>query len=197
MKTLEVHFDYASPFAYVASEVLPGFAERAGVSLVWKPIDLLQLSNYANGLPYSPVKMRYVVLDAARAAEYHRVPIRVPKPHPVESRAALRLAVAALSSSGFPALHRALFRAAWREQRDVSARDVLSDCIARAEGPVEEWLARAALPETAESLDERTSSAESAGVFGVPSMVLDGELFWGLDSLPVLEWRLENPRPST
>ena len=46
------------------------------------------------------------------------------------------------------------------------------------------------LPETAEGLTTLTASAEAEGVFGVPSMLLDGELFWGLDSLPTLEWRL-------
>jgi len=196
LKTIEVYFDYASPFAYVASEVLPDFASRAGVSLSWKPINLQQLSNYENGPPYSPLKRRYVVLDAARSAEYHGVPIEVPRPFPVESMSALRLAVTAHSEPGFLDLHRELFRAAWREQRDISSRDVLSDCIAEVKGPVDKWLAKAAQPKAIDDINSLTTRAESAGIFGVPSMLLDGEQFWGLDSLPVLEWRLMNPRPA-
>ncbi len=194
MKTLEVYFDYASPFAYIASEVLPDFANRAGISLSWKPINLLQLSNYENGSPYSPLKRRYVVLDAVRSAEYHGVPIEVPSPFPVESMSALRLAVAAHSEPGFLDLHRALFRAAWRQQLDISSRDVLCDCIAEAKGPVDEWLTKAEQAEAIEVLNSLTSRAESAGIFGVPAMLLDGEQFWGLDSLPILEWRLANPK---
>ena len=74
MKTVDVYFDYVSPFAYLASEVLPEFADRTGVSLSWKPIDLMQLSNYENGLPYSQVKRRYVAIDAAslRSLEIER-----------------------------------------------------------------------------------------------------------------------------
>jgi 2-hydroxychromene-2-carboxylate isomerase len=194
LKTVEVYFDYASPFAYIASEVLPDFAIRAGVSLSWTPIDLLQLSNYENGLPYSPLKRQYVMLDAARSAEYHGVPIEVPSPFPVESMDALRLAVAVESEPGFLDLHRELFRFAWRKQLDISSREVLSDCIAAMDGPVDEWLAKAEQSETSEKIDSLTSRSESAGIFGVPSMLLDGELFWGLDSLPVLEWRIKNPR---
>jgi len=192
LKTVQVYFDYASPFAYLAAEVLPGFADRSAVSLRWTPIDLMQLSNYENGLPYSPVKRRYVAIDAARAAEYHGVPIRLPKPHPVQSMAALRLAVVAVNEPGFLEVHRALSRAAWREQRDLSSRSVLADCIAQANGPVEEWLIESETPETLARLAANTSEAEEQGVFGVPSMLLDGELFWGLDSLGVLEWRLRH-----
>jgi 2-hydroxychromene-2-carboxylate isomerase len=194
MDPVNVYFDYVSPFAYITSEVLPGFGDRVDVSLRWKPIDLMQLSNYENGLPYSPVKRRYVAIDAARSAEHHGIPIRLPKPHPVQSATALRLAVVALAEPTFLDLHRALFRAAWLEQRDLSSRDVLADCIAQAKGPVEEWLLQADLPETIERLETLTSDAEAEGIFGVPSMLLGGELFWGLDSLPTLEWRLEHPR---
>jgi len=193
LKTIDVYFDYASPFAYLAAEVLPGFCDRADVSLHWMPIDLMHLSNYKNGLPYSPVKRRYIAIDAMRAAEYHGVPIRVPKPHPVQSTAALRLAVVAGSEPGFLEVHRALSRAAWREQRDLASRAVLVDCIARANGPVEEWLLEAETPETVARLEANTSEAEAQGVFGVPSMILEGELFWGLDSLQTLEWRLRHP----
>jgi 2-hydroxychromene-2-carboxylate isomerase len=194
MEALDVYFDYASPFAYIACEVLPGFASRNGLSLSWKPINLELLSNYAEGLPYSPVKRQYVALDAARSAQFHGIPIRVPKPHPVLSETALRLALVALAEPEFPDLHRALFRAAWREQRDLSSRDVLSRCVTQANRSVDEWLLRADHPETTQRLERCTAEAEAKGIFGVPSIVVDGELFWGIDSLPILDWRLKHPR---
>ena len=191
MNSIDVYFDYLSPFAYVASEVLPDFADRVGIALRWIPIDLMKLSNYANGLPYSPVKRRYVAIDAARLAEFHGVRIRIARPHPVRSATALRLAVIALADPRFPELHRSLFRAAWRDQRDLSDPEVLVDCICQAKGPAEEWLLQAGLPDATEQLDASTTEAEARGVFGVPSMLLGDELFWGLDSLSILEWRLE------
>jgi len=194
METLDIYYDYASPFAYLASELLPAFAQRLGVTLCWKPIDLMGLSNYADGLPYSQVKRRYVAVDAARSAEFHAVPIRVPKPHPVQSGAALRLAHQVRNDSRFSELHTELFRAAWRDQRDLSSEEVLADCIVAAGGDTDDWLGRARQPEARRAIEAATAEAEAAGVFGVPSMVIRGELFWGLDSLPALEWRLAESR---
>jgi 2-hydroxychromene-2-carboxylate isomerase len=188
---LDVYFDYRSPFAYVAAEVLPRFAELRGLALHWRPTDIMLLSNYENGLPYSDVKRRYTVIDAIRTAEYHRVKIRTPKPHPVVSERALRLAAVTIEDERFSELHRALFRAAWRDRRDLSSEDVLRHCIEDAGGSPDEWLARADSDDAARQLESIAHEAENAGVFGVPTMRLEGELFWGLDSLPVLEWRHE------
>ena len=118
----------------------------------------------------------------------------MPKPHPVASATALRLALIAGESEAFPALHQALFRAAWRDQLDLSSRDVLARCIDQAGGPAQEWLARADEREAAEGLGALSREAETEGVFGVPTLCLHSELFWGLDSLPTLEWRLDHPR---
>ncbi len=194
MTPLDVYFDYRSPFAYVAAEVLPAFARRRGLELRWRPTDIMQLSNYAHGLPYSDIKRRYTVIDAIRTAEYHGVKMRVPKPHPVLSDTALRLAISVGDDERFAPLHGELFRAAWRDQRDISSRGVLSACIEAVDGPVEAWLEAASSDDAARQLIAIVDDAENAGVFGVPSMVLEGEQFWGLDSLPTLEWRLDQRR---
>ncbi len=51
MKSLTVYFDYISPFAYLAAELLPALAARAGRALKWTPIEMEKLSNFADGLP--------------------------------------------------------------------------------------------------------------------------------------------------
>ena len=94
-RLVHVYFDYRSPFAHMASEVLPSFAERNGLTLRWMPIHLQRLSNFAEGLPYSPKKRAYVFVDAQRQAEYHGVKIRIPKPFPVEADLALRVSLLA------------------------------------------------------------------------------------------------------
>lgn len=189
-RTLDVHFDYRSPFAYVAAEILPEFGARHALAIRWRPTDIELLGNYAQGLPYSEIKRRYVALDAIRTAEYHGVTIRMPKPHPVLSGRALRLAVVAGDDARFEALHLALFRAAWRDQLDLSSDEVLRACIAQAGGPADRWLAAADGDDAGEQLAAVARDAEQAGVFGVPAMLLGGEQFWGVDSLPQLEWRL-------
>lgn len=187
---LEIFFDYRSPFAYLLSEILPPRAERLGVRLVWKPIDLLQLSNFSQGLPYSDKKRAYVYVDVARQAQFHGVEIRTPEPFPVDSGLALRAALIAADRPGFADAHRALFHAAWRERRDLSDRQVVASCLRAGGVDPEPCLDEAGRNGTAELLTQRTRDADDAGVFGVPTVSLRGELFWGLDTLPVLEWRL-------
>ena len=57
---LDVYYDYGSPFAYLASELLPALAARHGAALVWKPLAIGALDSYVR---YSPLKGKYVVLD--------------------------------------------------------------------------------------------------------------------------------------
>jgi 2-hydroxychromene-2-carboxylate isomerase len=193
---IEVYFDYISPFAYLASELLDRVAERCDASLRWKPIELLALSNFATGLPYTEAKRAYVGVDVLRTASYHEVPIKMPDPFPVRSRLALCAALVALDAGRFEKFHRTVFRAAWREQQDIGSEVVLAELIAGIgiERP-DEWLARAQSAEIGERLASFTAEAESRGVFGVPTAVVEGELFWGVDSFPVLEWRLRQTRP--
>lgn len=192
MRPVDVYFDYASPFAYIASEILPEFSDRHGLRLCWKPIDLLGLGNYADGLPYSPLKRQYVFLDATRTAQFYGVSMSVPKPLPVQSKRALRLALLTLDEPGFPELHSALFRAAWHDQRDLSSREVLIECASHIAGG-SAWVDQVDSAGSEALLATATSEAEGRGVFGVPTFVLEDEPFWGTDSLPVLRWRLDHP----
>jgi 2-hydroxychromene-2-carboxylate isomerase len=186
-EVIEVYFDYRSPFAYIAAQLLPELAERCDARLAWKPIDLLGLSNFSKGLPYSDKKRAYVFVDVVRSAAYHGVALRPPSPFPVESEAALRLALTAQESGDFDAVHAALFHAAWRDQQDLSSEAVLQGC---AGADAERLLGAARSPAAAERLGRETEASDALGVFGVPSFVVAGELFWGIDSLPLLEWRL-------
>jgi 2-hydroxychromene-2-carboxylate isomerase len=194
-RSLRVYFDYISPFAYVASEVLPAFCSRHGLVPDWRPIELLALSSFEGGMPYSASKRRYVAIDAARTAERFGVALRPPNPFPVASGRALELAVVAQSRGGFDALHRLLFRAAWRDQQDLASGEVLSRCLVEADGDPA-WLAAAGGDDVGATLAANRAEAESLGVFGVPTLVLGDEIFWGVDALPALAWCLERDAAS-
>jgi 2-hydroxychromene-2-carboxylate isomerase len=191
---LEVFFDYISPFAYFASELVAPLAQRHGAEVAWRPLELLRLSPFANGAPYSPAKRAYVVQDVLRTAEMREIPIATPEPFPVQSTLALRVTLAARDTELFDSLRPLLFRAAWLEQRDLADEGVLADCIARAGGDPVTLLEHARREATRAELDALTAQAESRGVFGVPSVFLGSELFWGVDSFPALEWRLAAQR---
>lgn len=189
-ETIEVYYDYISPFAYLASLRLPEFARRVGREIVWKPIDLMELSNFEGGLPYTPSKRAYIMEDCIRLAEYWRLPIAMPEPFPVDSKLAVRGALVAQDLGVFDAYHSAVYSAAWAQSRNIGDPEVLSTCASQSGAEAGAFLAAAGDDDVCNRLQRQTAEAESRGVFGVPMMFIGDERFWGADRLEMLEWRL-------
>jgi 2-hydroxychromene-2-carboxylate isomerase len=190
-RLIETYFDYASPFSYIASEQLEEIAARHDAVVDWKPIQVHRLSSFAGRDPYSVSKRKYVLNDARRLAQYFEVPLQPPHPYPVRSETALLLALLCRETESFPSLHREIFHAAWAHQRDISKREVLIDCLRASGADPNPLLDHCKASAVKAQLAALHVDAESKGVFGVPTFVLEGELFWGVDRLPLLEWRLE------
>src|SRR5262245_2700852 len=129
--TTEMYFDYASPWAYLADAVL---ARRLpGVTIAYRPIYLRGLESFASGIPYSAAKAQYVVQDFARCAAHEGVAFTAPPVFPINGLYALRGALAAEREGCFADYHAAMFRAAWRDGRDVSSKATVAE-IAREVG---------------------------------------------------------------
>ena len=189
---VDVYFDYVSNFSWYLAHRLDFGDAFAGARLTWKPIHLEGLSHYADGMPYSPQKRRYVVLDGIRSQAFHGIPTRLPDPFPMRStERARRVALATQESGHFAGFHRAVFHAAWAEQRDIADDAVLADCL-RVAGVAVPATLLARADDDAIALRARglLAEAEARGVFGVPTLALRDELFWGNDRLDVLRWRL-------
>lgn len=156
----------------------------------WRPIRLLGLSNFASGIPYSANRIRYNLADVPRSAEFYGVPFRIPSHFPIDSDAALRLALVARAEPEFCRLNAALFRAAWAEDRDIADPEVLASCIDAAGMNAVDLVAAASSAEVARQLIDETRFADEAGVFGVPTAAYAEKLYWGVDRLPTLEWAI-------
>jgi 2-hydroxychromene-2-carboxylate isomerase len=178
---VELLFDYASPWSYLANAIAP--ARLAGAEIVYRPIYLRGLETFAKGLPYCSNKLRYIMRDYARCAEHEGVATTMPAQFPINGLYALRGALAAERLGGFAAYHPRMFAAAWREGRDVSRKEVVCE-VARAAG-LDEARFAALLDDAAvkEQLRADTAAAEARGVFGAPTFFVGDELFWGHDRL--------------
>lgn len=179
MAHVEMFYDYASPWAYLANARLG--AKLEGVSVRLCPIYLRGLESFSQGMPYSAAKLAYIARDLVRCTEHEGVPFTPPPVFPINGLYALRAALLAEREGSLAALHDALFRAAWADARDVSSKEVVSE-IAREAG----------LPSVAGALDDpwakselraRTENATARGVFGVPTFAVGDELFWGHDRM--------------
>ncbi|MCE9580275.1 MAG: DsbA family protein [Deltaproteobacteria bacterium] len=187
--TIDFWFDLASPFAYLGATQIEQVAAAAGARVHWRPILLGGLFR-AIGTPDVPLfampeaKRRYAGGELDRFARWWGVPFTFPTRFPMRTVAAQRV-LAAAPDDVRGALARALFRAYWVEDRDISRADVIAEVCAAAGHAA--LAARADDPAAKQALIDETSAAQQAGVFGVPTCTIptDGAplLFWGQDRL--------------
>jgi 2-hydroxychromene-2-carboxylate isomerase len=191
-KTLELYFDFSSPFAYLATTQAADVARRNGATLVWRPM-LLGGVFKAIGTPDAPIlswseqKRQYYFTDLRRWAAHWSVPFRFPSRFPMSSIKALRVWLALPEPRRDAFLHAAM-RAYWGEDRDISDDAVLAELVGEGAAEV---IAKTQSPEIKEALKASTQRAIDAGVFGAPTWVVDGkELYWGQDRIELVEREL-------
>ena len=195
MSPLLFYYDIACPYAYIASQRIEALAERLGTAVSWRPV-LLGGIYRAHGAPQVPAdtwaaaKAALGDRDLARQAAWHGVPLRVPPSHPQRTVSAMRLLVATPPHKR-PTLSHALYRAYWVEGRDITARATL-DALASAHGVDPSVIDS---PEARAGLYETTAEAVSHGAFGVPTVAVGDQMWWGQDRLHFAAAALGAPRP--
>lgn len=189
---MQLWFDFASTYSYVAVlrvSALPPEARPAG-GIEWKPFLLGPLFNEQSGLrdsPFNvfPVRGRYMWRDLERLCAKHGFPWRKPGVFPRHSVLAARVACALERDPLLPEFVRAAFLANFAEDRDISDPAVLASLLPG----LGEAVQRATSPEVKARLRENTDEARRLGLFGAPSFIVGGELFFGQDRLDdALEW---------
>ena len=193
MHTLEIYWDFSSPFAYLGSTQAVKLAERTGATLVWRPMLLGGLFRAIgqSDVPlftWSDAKKKYYFEDMHRWAAYWAVPFKFPTRFPMASLKAMRTYLA-LPESRRAAFREATFRAYWAEDRDIADDGVLRELVG---AEADDVMARTQDPTVKKELVDATQAAVAAGVFGAPTWVVDGkELFWGQDRIPLVERALK------
>jgi 2-hydroxychromene-2-carboxylate isomerase len=192
---LAFHFDFISPYGYFASLRIEALAARRGRTVDWRPILLGVSVLKVMGLKPlldTPLKGDYVRRDVLRHAR--RAGIRLgrdlnaPIGNPLP--AARAFCWVKHHHPGLQAeMAHALYRAIWAEGRELSTPDALAT-ISLPAGLAPAAVAEAAAgEEAARLLRDAVAASIEAGIFGSPTVVVDGEPFWGLDRLPdVEEW---------
>lgn len=196
MSHVDFYYDFSSPFAYLGSIGIEAVAQRAGASLTWKPMFLGGVFK-AVGTPMVPffehpkAKQAYYTSDMKRWADHLGVAFQWPSRFPMMTVTALRLTL--LQDNPVPFIHRT-FRAYWAEDRDINDPETLGALLEEV-GQPKALLERTRDPEVKQGLNQATGAAVEAGVFGAPTCIVDGQVFWGQDRFPFVEkalagWRV-------
>ena len=188
---VDFYFEFSSPYGYIASRLAEGLEDRIGRGLRWRPILLGPIFKVTGQAPLTsvPLKGDYAKRDFTRTARQHGVSYRHPAAFPIGTVAACR-AFYALDESDPKAarqLAKALYGAYFVDGRNIGdAATVLE--VARESG-FDAAAIGAAIddPRLKERVKGEVDAAIAAGVFGSPFFIVDGEPFWGVDRIPMLE----------
>lgn len=188
MKNLEWYFDFISPFSYLAMEQSHRLLQNADVS--FKPVLFAGLLNHWHhkGPAELPPKRRYTMRYVQWLAHKHEIPLTMPPAHPFNPLNALRLSIVLHND---PDAIRAIFRFIWRDGRRPDDPQSWHELIEQLD--VLDAEKRIAANDVKQELRANGRRALDLGVFGVPSLVVDGELFWGFDALDFVIDYLRNP----
>lgn len=196
---IEFYFDFSSPYAYLASEQIEPLAARYGRGVNFNPVLLGAVFKVSGGAPlteqYEP-KARYSKHDFERSARFAGVAFRQPSKFPIgtvnASRALLWLQQQhpALAT---PFVH-AAFRAYFQHDQDISDATVVGRVGQDIGVEASAMLQGMQQAEVKDALKRRVDEAIAMGLFGAPTIVVDGEVFWGNDRLPQIErWLASGP----
>jgi 2-hydroxychromene-2-carboxylate isomerase len=184
MKHITCYLDFISPFAWLAFEKLPDTLMGLSFQMDYKPILFAAMLKHHGQLGPAeiPGKREWTYRQVLWLARQHGVPLQMPASHPFNPLGLLRLAVAC-GHDGFANrfVCERLFSHVWQgglEAADAQRLQSLTEELAP-HRPVNSDAVKA-------ELKANTDEAIARGVFGVPTFLVDGKLFWGFDALPML-----------
>jgi 2-hydroxychromene-2-carboxylate isomerase len=191
---LRVYTDYKSPFAYIANKRLFEIEHELGLELEWRPYTL-RIPEFMGAVeertPHFWRKVRYSYMDARRLANAQGLTIKGPR-RIYDGFYASAGMLFAQRSGIFRPYHDTVFRKFWTHELDVDELPEVSAIISSTGGSAADFESYVHGDARAEH-DRIIDEAEDLGVFGVPTMVFNNELFWGTDRIDMLVERIRNP----
>jgi len=186
-KTVEFHFDFASPTTYLAYTQLPRIAREAGATLVWHPMLLGGVFKATgNASPISvPAKGRWMNEDIARWAHHWGVPFTLNPHFPINTLTLMRGACGMLMRhpDDFTQYVDTVFHAMWVAGRNVGDPVELAAVLTEAGFDTEVFMTQVSDPAVKADLIARTETSVARGVFGAPTFFVGEQMFFGQDRL--------------
>lgn len=197
MATVQYYFAPNSPWTYLGHLRFWDLARKHGATVEVLPVDLGgKVFPQSGGLPLgkrAPQRQAYRLVELKRFSEWLHAPLNLqPRFFPVNPDDAARLIIAVELHDGTDAAMHvtdAVLRAVWVDDRNIADEATLATLLKERELPARR-LEDAHSQAVAERYEANTARAIEAGVFGAPSYVVGGEIFWGQDRLDFLERRL-------
>ena len=191
MPTIDFYFDFTSPYAYLAHCRLPGLADRHGYEIAYKPIDLkaakLAIGNDGPANMQLPVKMRYIMADIMRWVQRYKAPFNVGKGATFESERSNIGTLYAIEKGRARDYVNALWHASFGSGGSMGSDDLLRDVASQMGWSPDTFLEFIESDAARQRYQEVNRQAQDRGVFGVPTMMVGDQMWWGNDRIDFLD----------
>ena len=183
MKSLEFYFDYLSPYAYFAWNKVEKFCLEHKVALEARPVVFGKLLDHWGHLGPAeiPPKREWLMKYSLYYAHVNNLPLSFPKYHPFNSLPALRASLVSVSGKFQKQLIGEIFNAGWGQGKDIGDVNVICDVALKIGLDIDRLKEEIVSDECKSELKLITAEAISKGVFGIPTIIYDNQLFWGND----------------
>ena len=198
-RNVDYYFSVASPWAYIGYGAFLEIARRYDLGVAYKPLALGQVFEQTGGLPLPkrhPARQRYRMVELQRWRDRRGLRFNLkPKHWPFDATLVDRTVIAILQAGEKAETFLRLAHAAvWEQERDMTDETTVAALLREAGLDPSPLMARAGSPEIAAVHGRNLDEAIAAGVFGAPSYVVEGEIFWGQDRLDLLDAMLASGR---
>ena len=196
MRSITAYTDYKSPYAFLAKDLTYSLEHDFAVRVEWLPyvLDIPSFLGSArvdaegrvleeNRNPHQWRRVRYSYMDCRRQARKRGLVIRGPQKIWNSTLAAAGMLFAQRAGDAvFRRYHDVVFERFWRRELDIEDAAVIAAVLTEAGADGSAFAAQS--PRLCDEVAAISRNAEERGVFGVPSFIVDGELFWGSEHLP-------------
>jgi 2-hydroxychromene-2-carboxylate isomerase len=191
---VEFLFDFGSPNAYLAEQVIPGIEARTGAKFDYVPVLLGGIFKATNNMsPFESLrgiknKPEYQALETQRFIRHHNITTFRQNPFfPVNTLMLMRGAVAAQFEGVFEPYFRAAYHHMWEDPKKMDELEVFRDAFLSSGIDIDSLIARAQQDDVKKKLIDLTADAVNRGVFGSPTFFVGKEMFFGKDRLRDVE----------
>jgi 2-hydroxychromene-2-carboxylate isomerase len=198
-RRIDYYFSLLSPWTYIGHRYFVEIAKRHDARVAYKPVLLNEVFSETGGLPLAkrhPARQAYRMMELERWREKRKLAFHLaPRHWPFNADLANCAVVAIVAAGGDPAAFmQKAFESVWESEKDLADGDVLADLLREAAFDPKTILDRADSQAVWVVYERNRLEAIGAGVFGAPSYILDGEIFWGQDRLELLADALSSGR---
>ena len=199
MKTKDLHFyfDFLSPYAYFAWVQLERFCANHQLNTVLHPVVFGKLLDHWGQLGPAeiPPKKEFIFKYCYRYAALNNLSFDPPKYHPFNPLHALRLSLEEACGENQRQVISAIFKAGWSHGRDLGEPTELISILSSVDLDGEALVEKTKQTSIKERLKEETRQAIAKGVFGIPTIIIDDQLFWGNDQFEHIALYLDGKDP--